>query len=835
MFVVSQRAVSLLNNELSLSLNFKLLFTPVFGDYTRAGRVISFFFRLFEIVFGGLAILILWLLTFFTPIIWFAIPLAGYIYIKLWILPIIFLVFIVKTVLSRNTPEKRLTKVNENTATKAMRPRTLAFYNNFRKKGLSALTNLKYDPQILYVLRKTELPWELIEKLTHSPDFNKDQILAASYKNALEHKTRYLEMEDLFLAILSNISKIDTLLSTYKSNIATVSQTVKWIVDEREKLSKLFFWQDDYTLSIMGGIGKGMTGRVTPLLDSVSEDFTKKAQKGWIKDIVGRKAEIARLAEILSGTNKNVLIIGEPGSGKTSIVKGLAFNIVRGIDFGDLKYKRIVRLETGGLIAGAKSPGEIADKINKIMEEVEKSGDIVLFIDEIHTLIAGSNDENGDGSNIFSLLQPHLEGTKVQFIGATNIENYRKHIEPNGSFARMFEIMELPQASKDDTLEILKFTAKYFELDYGITITYPALQKVVELSEKLIHERVLPDKAIDVINRTATRVAHSTKYLTVEEVSVEISSLTHVPVSALSEEESTKLLNIEQALKKRVIGQDEALVQVGAALKRARVGIRNENKPIASFLFVGTTGVGKTETAKALAREYFGDEKTMIRLDMSEYQQADSIDRLIGSPDAKTKGILTEAVRTKPFALLLLDEIEKANSNILLTFLQVLDDGRLTDSTGRVIDFTNTIIIATSNVGTRAIQEISQRNGQFKEMQDTAMKEVREKFAPEFLNRFNGIIVFKPLDIPSATKIADLMLNSVRKMAEAKGIKVTFKPELINELVNKGYNPEWGARPLARVIENSVETYLATKLLANEIKQGDEIELGLEVFAEAQN
>jgi ATP-dependent Clp protease ATP-binding subunit ClpC len=487
-------------------------------------------------------------------------------------------------------------------------------------------------------------------------------------------------------------------------------------------------------------------------------------------------------------------------------------------------------MDAGALFAGTKSQGDVAARIKKIMDEVEKSGDIILFIDEIHNLVGGGSDAGSEISSVFSILEPHLSGGRTQFIGATNIQNYRKYIEPNGAFSRLFNIVELPPANKEESLEVLKRVTKRLENLNGITITTPALIKIIDLSEKLIHDRVLPDKAIDILNRTAVSIAKTTKYLTANDAAKEISVVTHVPVSALSEDESQKLLSIEEEMKKRVIGQDQAIIQIGGALKRARVGIRNEGKPIASFLFVGTTGVGKTETAKTLARTYFGSEKVMIRLDMSEYQQMDSINRLIGNPDGSSKGILTEAVRTSPFSLILLDEIEKAHSNILLTFLQVLDDGRLTDSSGRVIDFTNSIIIATSNVGTKAIQQIAERAGTFEEMQESAMRDVRDKFAPEFLNRFNGIIVFRPLTLDGVQKIANILLENVKKAAEAKGIKIFFKPELINELVKRGFSTQWGARPLARVIENSVESYLAVKILSNQLKMGDIIYLGLEVF-----
>ena len=816
LFKLSQVILILLNNEFSFTLNLRLMFTPLFGDYTFMGRFIGFIFRFIEIIFGSLILLILWILSFFIPVVWWLLPILILIKIKLLLLPITLVVFLVWLVAQKNTPEKRVQEVSQNKLASCFRPKALTYTNQPEK--------LYQDPTILLILKKAELLTDtLITELAHAA-IQKAEVIKKAYDYAVSHKTRYVEPEHVFLAVLATHHNIDNVLSTYGGALETLEQTIKWVVAKREDLAKVYFWQKDYEKPIMGGIGKGMTGRVTPALNSVSEDFTRKVKKGLIKKIIGREQEIKEIADILSGSKVNVLIIGEPGSGKTSIVKGIAYKIVRGTEYKSLKFKRIVSLDIGAMLAGTKSPGDVAAKLNKIIEEIDASNDIILFIDEIHNLVS-------EEANIFSILEPHLASDKIQFIGATSIENYRKHIEPNGSFARLFQLVEIPQAGKEDTLEILKYVACEYERDYKIVISLPALKKVIELSEKLVHERVLPDKAIDILNRTAVSISKATKFVTAEDIAKEISEMTHVPVTAVTQDESQKLLNIEKELAKRVIGQDDAINQVGAALKRARVGIRNENKPIASFLFVGTTGVGKTETAKALAQTYFGDSKAMIRLDMSEYQQADSINRLIGSPDGASKGILTEAVRSKPFSLILLDEIEKAYSNVLLTFLQVLDDGRITDSTGRVIDFDNTIIIATSNVGTRAIQEIAGQGGTFDQMQEATMKEVRTHFAPEFLNRFNGIIVFKPLNIDSVRKICNLMLGSVRQLAENKGIKINFKPELVDELIKRGYNPEWGARPLARTIENSVESYLAVKLLANGIKQGDSLELGLEVFS----
>lgn len=844
-FVISQRAVTLLNYELSFTLNIRLIFTPIFGDYTKAGRVIGFFFRLGSIIIGVVVIATLWVVGLVSPLLWYTFWGVLVYYTKMLALPIFVLTSFLYFIDVKDRPPLRVREAAKNPV-KSLRPKTNKYFQELQNRGIRFLPTFLDDPQVRFLLIKAELSNEslcikdsdstfckitssFIKKLCEAPSIDTFNILDKAYEYAVRDNSRYVEIEHLFVAALSGIPKIEALLNSFNSTFSLLENTSSWIVTEREELSKRYFWQEDYKLPVMGGVGKGMTGRVTPALNAVSEDFTRKAQKGLIGKVVGRDNEIKKIAEILSGSKQNIMLIGDPGSGKTSIVRELAHKIVGGIEYPALKFKRIVSIEPGTLIAGTKTAGDIAGRIKVIMDEVEKSGDIVLFIDEIHTLVTGLSGKDSEVSNIFSILEPHLKGN-IQFIGATNIENYREFIEPNGAFARLFELIKIEPATKDETMEILEVICKDFERKYKIVITYPALKKVVDLSDKLIHERVLPDKAIDILNRTASSKAHSNKYLTTEDISLEISEVTQVPVAAITESESQKLLNIEDAMKKRVIGQDEAINQVGAALKRARVGIRNENKPIASFLFVGTTGVGKTETAKTLAGEYFGDPKAMIRLDMSEYQQIDSIDRLIGTPDGRNKGILTEAVRTKPFSLILLDEIEKAHANILLAFLQVLDDGRLTDSSGKVIDFTNSIIIATSNVGTKAIQEIASRNGSFEEMSTTAMTEVRNKFAPEFLNRFNGIIVFRPLSPESVKKVAVLMLNRVKKMAEEKGINISFKPELINELVKRGYNPEWGARPLSRVIENSVESYLAVRILEKELIQGDSLELGMEVF-----
>ncbi|HDQ88838.1 MAG TPA: ATP-dependent Clp protease ATP-binding subunit, partial [candidate division WWE3 bacterium] len=664
-----------------------------------------------------------------------------------------------------------------------------------------------------------------------SYDFENWKVLKTAFDLAKENSSRYVEPEHTFYAVLTMVPEIDKLLLSFGTSLDDLKETIFWIINEKERQSKVFFWQEDYKLAKMGGFGRGMTGRVTPLLDSVSTDFTELAKKGLIRGIIAHQEEIKQIADLLSGSQKvNVLIIGQPGSGKTSVIKGIAKAIVEGTEYEKISNKRIVSVESGSLVAGAKTSGDIAEKFRKIMEEVHGSGDIILFFDEIHNLVSGVSNESSDVSSVYSILEPYLSTGKIQVLAATNRETFRKYIEPNGAFARLFNIVDINPSSPDETKDILKHLTFDIEKFEKVLVTLPAIKKIVRLSEKLMFERVFPDKAVDVLNRCVQAVSREERVVTAEKSAEIISGMTHVPVTSMTEDESQKLLKVEETMKESVIGQDHAVVQVANALKRSRVGIRDEKRPIASFLFVGSTGVGKTETAKTLARVYFGDEKKMVRLDMSEYQQADSINKLIGTSDGVSKGILTEAIRENPFTVVLLDEIEKAHSQILLTFLQVLDDGRLTDSSGMTVSFANTIIIATSNVGTRELQAVAARNGTFSEMEEAAMKKVQEQYPPEFLNRFTGLVVFNPLSKEDVKKIARILLRGVEKVAAQKDIKVTFTEELLEKLVEKGFNPEWGARPLRRVIEDKVETYLAEKLLSGGIKPGDVLEIGGEVF-----
>jgi len=824
------RLLVLVNHAISFTLNIRLLFVPLFGDYTFVGRIIGFVFRVGQVLIGLVCVLGLVIAVIAAPIFWYFLPVLIVRYFGCVSLLLYLVLYILLFFLLWDRPLKKVKDVKNGDILPAFRHEAFSYITEIKKSNSSK--PLLKNSKILFLLKKLELNKPDFEKaVAKVPSFKIWKLSKRAYDFAKTDEARYVEVEYVFYAFLKLFSNVDDILMSFGVSVEDVVETINWIVVERERLSKVFFWQEDYSTGRLGGFSRGMTGRVTPNLDAVSTDFTQLAKKGLIHGIIAHKNEISDICTLLSGANKvNVMIIGPPGSGKTSIVKGIAKSVVEGIEFEEIANKRIVSIEMGALVSGATNSGDMAQKFQKIMEEVTKSGDIILFFDEVHNLVSGVSNDETDVSSIYSILEPYLSTGKIQVIAATNRKTFRKYVEPNGAFARLFHIVDIDPSTGEETEDILKHLSFGIESTEGPLVTFLAIKKIVRLSQDLIQERVFPDKAIDVLNRCVSVASQEGIEVTAELASRIISEITHIPVTEIGGDESEKLLHLEEEMRKKVIGQDKAIEQVAKALRRARVGIRDESKPIASFLFVGTTGVGKTETAKTLSEVYFGSEERMIRLDMSEYQQEDSINRLLGSSDGGSAGVLTEAVRENPFSAVLLDEIEKASPTILLTFLQVLDDGRLTDSVGDTVNFAHTIIICTSNVGTREIQLVSERGGTFSEMEEVALKKVRSHFAPEFLNRFTGVIVFNPLSKENVKKIARILLRKVEKIAEDKDIKITFTEGLLDGLVKKGYNKELGARPLARVIEDKVETYLADKILTKEIKRGDTVELDGEIL-----
>ncbi|HCO76394.1 MAG TPA: ATP-dependent Clp protease ATP-binding subunit ClpC, partial [Synechococcus sp. UBA8071] len=672
-----------------------------------------------------------------------------------------------------------------------------------------------------------------------------------------------------------------------------------------------------------GGGGGGAKGSTkTPTLDEFGNNLTQLATEAKLDPVVGRHNEIDRVIQILGRrTKNNPVLIGEPGVGKTAIAEGLAQRIQQG-DIPDiLEDKRVLTLDIGLLVAGTKYRGEFEERLKKIMEEIKAAGNVILVIDEVHTLIgAGAAEGAIDAANI---LKPALARGELQCIGATTLDEYRKHIERDAALERRFQPVNVGEPSIDDTIEILRGLRERYEQHHRLKITDDALVAAATLGDRYISDRFLPDKAIDLIDEAGSRVrllnsklppaakevdkelrsvqkekedavrdqdftkagelrekevelreqirsllqankdevkadatsesgetaateapaSDSSPMVNEEDIAQIVASWTGVPVQKLTESESVKLLNMEETLHKRLIGQDEAVKAVSKAIRRARVGLKNPNRPIASFIFSGPTGVGKTELTKALATYFFGSEEAMIRLDMSEFMERHTVSKLIGSPPGyvgfNEGGQLTEAVRRRPYTVVLFDEIEKAHPDVFNLLLQLLEDGRLTDSKGRTVDFKNTLIIMTSNIGSKVIEKgggglgfefsgESAEESQYTRIRSLVNEELKQYFRPEFLNRLDEIIVFRQLNRDEVKEIAEIMLKEVFGRMGEKGITLTVSDAFKERLVEEGYNPAYGARPLRRAVMRLLEDSLAEEVLSGRIKDGDHAEVDVD-------
>ena len=632
----------------------------------------------------------------------------------------------------------------------------------------------------------------------------------------------------------------------------------------------------------------------TPTLNQYGTDLTKKATEGKLDPVIGRKDEIQRVIQILSRrTKNNPCLIGEPGVGKTAVAEGLAEKIIAEDVPEMLKNKRVVSLDIASMVAGAKYRGDFEERIKKCLEEVKKAGDVILFIDEVHTIVgAGSAEGAVDAANI---LKPLLARGEVQVIGATTLNEYRKYIEKDSALERRFSPVTVGEPTNEETIEILKGIRDRYEAHHNVKITDEAIKAAVELSTRYINDRFLPDKAIDLVDEAASRVkmrtytqpdtlkkleeeisamnkekddaikvqdfekaaglrdkinvekeklqkekekwesknTKSITTLTEEDIAEVVASWTGVPVKKLTQTENEKLRNLEQTLHQRVIGQNEAVDAVAKAIRRGRVGLKDPNRPIGSFLFLGPTGVGKTELSKALAESLFGNEDAMIRIDMSEYMEGHSVSKLIGSPPGYVGfdegGQLTEKIRRKPYSVILFDEIEKAHPDVMNMLLQILDDGRLTDAQGRTVNFKNTVIIMTSNIGARLItdkttlgfsagdkNEESQK--EYETIKKDVMGELKKQFRPEFINRIDEIIVFHKLNDEDIKQIIDIMLNQVTKRMKAKDIELEIDNSVKELIAKKGVDTNYGARPLKRAIQNILEDKIAEEILDGNIK-----------------
>ncbi len=571
-------------------------------------------------------------------------------------------------------------------------------------------------------------------------------------------------------------------------------------------------------------MNRAWTARPTPTLDRFSYDITDLAAARVIAPIVDRRQEIEEVMRILERNSKNnALLIGETGSGRKSIVNEVGRLMAREEALPELRDKRLVSLDASQVISGVRAGGELEARVHLILNEIQKAANVILFIPDIHNLAESGS---GYGFDISEILAPVFSLSNFQVIGSTTFYDYHQVIEKRSDFADTFDIVKVEEISPEIALEILMQQAPALEDKEDVFFTFGALKKAVELSKRYIFNKLLPSKAIDLLSEAAVLVkTQRGKNSTVssEDIANLITEKTGVPITKITTSEAKKLVNLESEIHKRVIGQKEAVKAVSEAIKRMRVGLRNEKKPVGVFLFLGPTGVGKTELAKTLTEVYFGSEDAMVRLDMSEFQAAENIDRLIGSTDGKMAGRLTEGVKKQPFSLILLDEFEKTHPSILDLFLQVFDDGRLTDSFGRTVDFTNAIIIATSNVGSKIIQERLKEGKKLEDFRQEIEANLLNYFKPELLNRFNAQILFTTLSQEEILQIAKLQIKKLSSRLEAaQGIKLDVAPEAINKIVELGYSPFYGARNLQRVITEKIENVIADKFLRGEIKSGQD-------------
>ena len=754
-----------------------------------------------------------------------------------------------------------------------------------------ALTNMGVDLQktreiVLQLLSPGQDP--VGDEIAITPRVKKVLVLAQD--EAAHWGVNYIGTEHWLLGIL-------------REGEGVASQVLAQLGVEPEKVRKqvIALLGGANPMDVNTGSAKGMGGKNRPTLDEFGRNLNEMVRQGKIDPVIGRETEIERVIQVLCRrTKNNPALLGDPGVGKTAIAEGLAQRIVAGKVPELLKDKEIITLDMGSLVAGSKYRGDFEERLKKIMDEVKADQNVILFIDEMHTLIgAGSAEGALDAANI---LKPELARGDIQCIGATTLDEYRKHIEKDAALERRFQPITVNEPTQEDTIAILKGIRDKYEAHHGVEISDGAIEAAVKLSSRYITDRFLPDKAIDLIDEAASRVrlqtytapvdvktledeierlskekeaavvsqeyekaaqyrdeekqkraeleklteewksqtTTETKVVTEEEIAAIVSNWTGVPVTKLQEEDTQRLLHMEEILHQRVIGQDEAVKAVSRAVRRAQSGLKNPKRPIGSFLFLGPTGVGKTELARALAEVLFDNEDAIVRIDMSEYMEKFSVSRLVGAPPGYVGhdegGQLTEAVRRKPYSIVLLDEIEKAHPDVFNILLQVLDDGRLTDSQGRTVDFKNTVIIMTSNIGASNIKTAGtmgfsadaageEQKAAYDKMKARVMDALKATFRPEFLNRVDETIVFHALEKEHILSIVDLMMQDLHKRLQEQDIKMEVSAEAKEKLVEEGYDPAYGARPLRRTIQRLVEDPLAEDLLQGRYTAGDTVKV----------
>ena len=638
-----------------------------------------------------------------------------------------------------------------------------------------------------------------------------------AFRNAFAQEREVVSALELFFEAYRHDEYLQDLLNEQGIDVAQFENMVEWIRINEKIQEQYKRFQKAAVLKPTGAMNRSMTSVATPILDAFSEDLTTAAVNGRLPMIVGREKEIDEIFRVIEGGRESAVLVGSLGVGKGSILSGIAGLMVEERVPDILKDKRLVRISIPHLVAGV-SEEEAQERVLLMLDEVARSRNIVLAFLDLHQL----------SDDLATLLVDFLSRSGTFAIGTTTPQDFTTTIE-RSVLGRIFQKVLVQEPDTRSAIQVLESKIGGIEYTQKVIFSYRAVESCVKLSDRYMHELYLPKKSIEIAREVALQVFKTrgeNALVSGEDVAKIISSKTGVPVTGVAEDEKMKLLNLESEMHGRIIGQDEAVKAVASALRRARADVRPGTRPIASFLFLGSTGVGKTELAKTLAATYFGSEQMMVRVDMSEFQDTRSMDKLIGAPGSNQGGLFSEAVRTRPFSVVLLDELEKADPNILNVFLQILDDGRVTDAAGRVIDFTNTIIIATSNAGTQYIQDAVSRGESTDAIKTHLLEEeLRTVYRPEFLNRFDGVIVFKPLEESQIVEITRLMITQVAKRLEAKGIGFQVTDAEVLELAHKGYDPKFGARPLRRVVQEEVDNAIANALLEGKVQRRDTIVL----------
>ncbi|PIT88283.1 MAG: hypothetical protein COU29_03385 [Candidatus Magasanikbacteria bacterium CG10_big_fil_rev_8_21_14_0_10_36_32] len=697
--------------------------------------------------------------------------------------------------------------------------------NIFVRLGIPASVIKKYLLPILEN-KKGKVEKRIGEAPLVSPDFF--QALFGAYEESYSAHQEYVSVTELLVAAAKQSEMLQEMLYDVGIEKNKLVNAVEWARIGERLYRRYVTHSRSASHRSKSGMDKAMTALATPYLNNFSDDMTLLAQYGRLEFCVARDKVIEEVFRAVEGGGENVVLVGEHGAGKRSVVEGIAEKMINEDVPSRLRDKRLVRLSVSSLLSGTTPAGAI-ERLLHILNEISNARNVVLFIHNIHEMSGVSAGEEGGSLDLSDTLAERLKTGRFITIATTTPEFYAKNISGT-SLSNIFTKVDVKELTEDEAIQVVESKIGLVEYKNKVFFAYNAIEKAVQLASRYLHEVCLPGSALEVINESAAHVRNkkgNESLVTAEDVAKVVSDKTGIPVTSVTADESGKLMKLEQEMHKRVIGQEEAVGLIANALRRARAQIRSTNRPIANFLFLGPTGVGKTELAKTISTVYFGGEDMMVRLDMSEYQDKTSVYRLIGAPGEKGSGILTEAVRRQPFSLLLLDEIEKADPNILNLFLQVMDDGRLTDSSGQVIDFTNVILIATSNAGTTYVQEQMRAGLSSEAIKERLLHgELKQNFRPEFLNRFDGIVLFKPLAYDDVKKIAALMLQRITKELEEKGIETVIEDEALDFLAGVGFDPEFGARPLRRAIQERIENQLAEMLLSNKLKRRDKIAIG---------